>query len=271
MEGDSVSPPAMAMRSSSAPQLTKMSAFRTQPKFTFPSRYKAKPMEEVPAANKYDVRNMVDKTSKFSRTSSCTFGSGKRFGRLDFNEYNTGPGSYKVANSMLSPITCGFGTSVRPPITESLGAAKGPPGPGPGRYEVRGKNRRSDPTLSDVSMTVTTRHGWFYDNPEAAKKPGPGTHSGVDSGQKARETREPAYGFGTSNRPDITVHLGVGKNNNGPGQYPLPGTLGGNNINLQKVAAYSFTSAGGRIPKKGGEKDTKPCPDMVPAGTQFGY
>jgi len=258
------------MRSGSAPQLTKMSGFRTQPKFTFSTRIPQKQYDSAPASNTYDTRGMTEKTSKFSRTSSCSFGSSKRFGKTDFNDYNTGPGSYNVNVTTLSQIKCGMGTSVRPPITESLGAARGPPGPGPGRYEVRGKNRRNDPTLSDVSMSFPGRHGWFYDNREAEKKPGPGTHSGVMTGAEACKIREPAYGIGTSNRPDITVHLGVGKNAVGPGQYPLPSTLGGN-MTLQKVPSYSFTSAGGRIPKKGEEKSTKPCPDMVMAGTQFGY
>lgn len=258
------------MRSGSAPQLTKMSGFRTQPKYTFSQRIAARVIDGAPASNTYDTRGSSEKTSKFARTSSCSFGSSKRFGKTDFNDYNTGPGSYNSANSTLSQIKCGFGTSCRPAITEQLGAARGAPGPGPGRYEVRGKNRRNDPTLSEVSMSVAGRHGWFYDNRDAAMKPGPGTHSGVQTGSQACSTREPAFGFGTSNRPDITVHLGVGKNAVGPGQYPMPSTLGGN-VFLQKVPSYSFTSAGGRIPKKGEEKSKGACPDMVPAGTQFGY
>lgn len=262
----------MVVRASSAPQLTKMSMFKTQPKYTFSVRIP--PIEShlssAPPPNKYDVRGLMEHTSKFSRTQRCSFGSAKRFEAANDRGNKTGPGSYNSNSSTLSHLKCGFGTSVRPPITESLGAAKGPAMPGPGLYEVRGKNRRNDPTLSDSSCTHGGRHKWFYENLEAERKPGPGTYSRVSEGLKALEHRDPTFGFGSSTRPAITESLGVGKNTVGPGQYPTPSTLGGN-VQLQKVPAYSFTSSGGRIPKKGGEKSKAACPDMVAAGTQFGY
>lgn len=256
----------------SVPQLTKYSKYRTQPKYTFSGQLK--PIEgsigSNPPANKYDVRGLMEKTSKFSRTQSVSFGTAGRWGKERSGQPTAAPGSYDVHRSTLSDMKVSFGTSTRPPINQSLGLARGPAGPGPGLYEVRGKNRRNDPTLSDRAYSQPGRHGWFYDNPEADRKPGPGQYSGVAAAHSAMETRDPAFGFGTSIRPPITEQLGVGKNAVGPGQYPKPSTLGGN-VQMKRAPAYSFTSAGGRIPKAGDSGKEKHSPPMVPSATQFGY
>ena len=43
--------------------------------------------------------------------------------------------------------------------------------------QVRDKNNKNDPTMSPLTIKFAGRHGWFYDNPENAKRPGPGRYT----------------------------------------------------------------------------------------------
>ncbi len=80
-----------------------------------------------------------------------------------------GPGQYDTAKSTIKKSDISFGKSQRPEIN-----GRTREGPGPGQYETRGKNIKNDPTLSEVTCRFAGRTGWFYDNPEAGRKPGPG-------------------------------------------------------------------------------------------------
>lgn len=244
-------------RSVSAPVLTKLSPYECAPKFSIAQKRQLKDRaNDCPASNKYDIRNLVDKTSKFSQlTRSCSFGAASRFPKSKID--GVGPGGYNTATSTLSGLTSGFGTSRRPPIN---GVSKKTPGPG--QYTAQ-RDKHGQTTLTEISCSVGARVGWFYDDREAGMKPGPGSYQ---PNHTQVETPAPKVAVGTSNRPSIASHLGVdSKNVIGPGQYSIATTVGGN-IETTKPPSYSFTQASDRTKVK----KLKDDPPLVLQVTQFG-
>jgi len=247
----------MATRSQSAPILTKLSPYETSPKFSIRAKRKERERpNEVPAANKYDTRELVKTTSKYGiLTRSCSFGAAPRFPRTGRSVLTLGPGQYNTT-STLGKLSVGFGSSDRPPIN---GYDK--KNPGPGTY-VSGNTRYGETSLSHITCSVGPRVGWFYDNREAGLKPGPGTYHPIHS---QIELLPQTVGVGTSNRPSIATHLGVDvKNVIGPGQYPIASTLCGN-LQTPASPAYSFTQSSDRTKLKKLRED----PPMVLQVTQF--
>ena len=103
------------------------------------------------------------------KTLNTGFSKADRFSKKEYVSVTKGPGQYETAKSTLTRKDISFGKSTRPEIN-------GKPAEGPGaKYEVSGKNHKMDPTLSTATCNFACRVGWFYDNPEATKKPGPGT------------------------------------------------------------------------------------------------
>ena len=70
---------------------------------------------------------------------------------------------------------------------------------------------------------------------------------------------------GTSLRPSIESHLGVGNNPTGPGQYKTLSTLGGNVV-CANAPRYSFTTASNRTKKEKPRDD----PPMILQAQGFG-
>ena len=116
----------------------------------------------------------MDKTSRFRSISQpCSFTRANRFPDSVYSSVTKGPGQYDTAISTLKKDSVSFAKSLRPPIETQIGV--GADGPGPGLYEVRGINRKGDPTLDPRTCKQGGRHGWYYENREAGRKPGPGT------------------------------------------------------------------------------------------------
>lgn len=214
---------------------------------------------EVPASNKYDIRELINKTSKYGPISrNCSFGSAPRFPpKTQLEKQSLGPGQYNTAKSTLGGQIVGVGTSSRPAIN-----GVGNKNPGPGTY-MAGCDRKGDTSLSQTTASFGSRTGWFYDNPEAAKKPGPGKYALI---HVQTEPNDLSVKVGSSHRPPIASHLGVDiKNVIGPGQYNLPSTLCGN-LQVPASPAYSFTQSNERTKKKKAKFDVP----LVLQVTQFG-
>jgi len=247
----------MATRSTSAPVLTKLSPYESSPKYGFAVKWKQPNVAlSNPASNKYDIRNLVDKTSKYGElTRPCSFSTAKRF--TSSKAEGLGPGTYTLG-STLSQASIGFGVSTRPPINGIIRQS-----PGPGECGNPKADKRGETPLSERTCSVGGRHGWFYDNPQASLIPGPGAYK---PGHDQTELPVPTVTVGKSNRPPIASHLGVDvKNVLGPGQYPIPTTLCGN-VQMEYPPAYSFTRASDRTKVK----KLKDDPPMVLQVTQFG-
>eukprot|EP00392_Amoebophrya_sp_AT5.2_P006611 g6623.t1 len=167
---------------------------------------------------------------------------------------------YETARSTIKRSDISFGKSTRPDIT-------GIPrkGPGPGQYEVRDKNNKNDPTMSQLTIKFAGRHGWFYENPEDDRRPGPGkytlnfTQTELPVGTETK--------IGTGLRPSMESHLGVNAKSPGvgPGQYRHLTTLGGAIVTpYDNAPRYSFTTASYRTKTR-----FKEDPDMILQATQF--
>jgi len=251
-------------RSASAPVMQRYSQYAAAPKYTITGKWKLlKTNENLPAANKYDVRELVQKTSKFRELSQpCSFSQAKRWIINKEDGVTGGPGQYNTANSTITKRDISFGKSQRPEINGVPEVV-----PGPGMYEIRDKNNRNEPTLSQTTCKVAGRYGWFYENREATRKPGPGqytlnyTQTEMPIGTETK--------IGTSLRPTIESHLGVQKKgpNVGPGQYKHLTILGGAIITpYNMVPSYSFTTASNRTPKKGSDVEMILQPTQFPQG-----
>lgn len=249
----------MATRSQSAPILTKLSPYECSPKFSIRTKPQSRKPDDAPASNKYDTRELIQRTSKYGQlTRNFSFGSAPRFPSGKKNAKVLGPGQYNTATSTLEKLSVGFGSGLRPPI-----CGRDNKNPGPGTYVALSLTRRGYSTLSDITCSVGPRLGWFYDNPEAGLKPGPGTYVPKHS---QTELLPATVGVGTSNRPSIASHLGVDiKNVIGPGQYAIASTLGGN-LQTPASPAYSFTQSSDRTKIKKMKDD----PPLVLQVTQFG-
>lgn len=253
----------MANRSASAPVLQRFSQYGAAPKYTITGKWKVmKKNEELPAANKYDVRELVAKTSKFRGISQpCSFSQAKRWVPNKEDSVTGGPGQYNTANSTIKKQDISFGKSTRPEINGVPEKV-----PGPGMYEVRGRNNKNEPTLSESTCKVAGRYGWFYDNMESTRKPGPGAYTLNFSQVEmpvGTETR-----IGTALRPTIESHLGVNSKapSVGPGQYKHLTTLGGAMVTpYAGVPAYSFTTASYRTKPAKQQQDVQ----MILQATQF--
>lgn len=241
--------------------MTSMSQYGNAPKFSVTGKRKIiERTDNTPAANKYDCRQLVDKTSKFREFSTpCSFSKSERFGKKLYTSVSKGPGAYETANSTLGQRKVGFGSSTRPPIN---GKANNVPGP---IYEVTDKNNKMDPTLSQNVCSVAGRHGWYYENPEAKKKPGPGQYTINYSTQELSTAQD--CKVGNALRPGLEKQLGVDTSmtNSGPGKYDHKSTLGGN-ISYEMAPKYSFTQASTRTAALQKQKVTPP---FVLMATQF--
>ncbi|CAD7925457.1 unnamed protein product [Amoebophrya sp. A120] len=213
--------PVGSNRSASAPVLQRFSQYEAGPRYSVTGKWKViERNQNIPAANKYDVREMTKHTSKYGQlTYSCSFGSAKRWARNYGDNTTGGPGQYETARSTIRRSDISFGKSTRPDIT---GLPKSiPKCPGPGQYEVRDKNNKNDPTLSTLTIKFAGRHNWFYENPEDDKRPGPGKYS-----LNFTQVEEPVgteTKIGTGLRPSMESHLGVNPKapGVGPGQYKV--------------------------------------------------
>lgn len=253
-------------RNESAPVLGKFSQYGTSPKYSLLGKWKViDKTQDIPAANKYDVREMTKYTSKYTPLSRpCSFGKASRWGvPSKADNVTKGPGQYETASSTLKNDSISFPRSTRPSMEAHLGVKVGEIRPGPGLYEVRGKNRCSEPTLSQTTCSVAGRHGWFYDNKEAARKPGAGQYTLCHNQVELPVGTH--TGIGTSLRPSIESHLGVGTNATGPGQYKTLTTLGGNVV-CANAPKYSFTTASTRTKKDKPRDD----PPLIPQVCGFG-
>lgn len=153
-------------RTASAPNLNKFSQHRNGQRYTILGKRKVlscEMEEDKPAANKYDVREMVTKTSKFRAFTTTKFSTASRWPR-EYESVTAGPGMYNTNKSTLGKKDVGFAKSLRPSLESQIGVGKN--NTGPGQYEVRGKNRYGDPTLSQITCKQLGRHGWYYDNKE---------------------------------------------------------------------------------------------------------
>jgi len=255
------------VKNPTAPNLNKFSKFRSGERYTILGKRKIVDFnEDMPASNKYDCRGHVERTSKFRSVSQpCGFSKANRWGvPSKADNVTAGPGMYETAKSTLLKRDVGFAKSLRPGLEASLGVRLGDKCPGPGQYEVRDKNRKLEPTLSTVTCKQLGRHGWFYDNPEDTRKPGPGNYK-INYGL-TESIVCPGVKVGTSLRPSIETHLGVGKNGDtGPGQYNVADTLGGS-ATTANAPKYSFTTAGWIQAKRDDS-----CPDFVLQASTFGY
>lgn len=237
----------MPNNSSSAPSLLKLSQFESPAVYSFTGRWKARNYtRNVPAANKYDCRELVNATSKYpKRSNAVAFSTASRFGddKRTKSLKSLGPGQYDTHLSTLGAKTCSVGRSTRTDFTK-LGSKA----PGPGTYDVIGKDRRMEDTLAKNAPAVAGRHGWYYENKQAELIPGPGKY-------------EPSYGqleekyvvdskFGTSLRPDISSLSGARKDMVlGPGSYqPDKSTT----VCYSTSPAFSFTNSNtvGKLKKK---------------------
>lgn len=255
-------------RSKSAPTLQRFSQYKAEPRYSIQGKRKTIAINEnIPAANKYDVRELVQKTSKYANfTRPCSFSMASRWGSNKHDNVTGGPGQYNTANSTIKKRDISFGKSKRPDITSQLGSTESKSFPGPGQYEVRGKNCKSEPTFDPRTPKVAGRHGWFYDNLEASRKPGPGAY--ILSHTQTELPVGTETKIGTSLRPTIESHLGVNSKapTVGPGHYKHLTTLGGAKITPFNVPpSYSFTNASHRM-KSGKPKDD---PEMILQATQF--
>lgn len=242
-----------------APKLTNMSQYPNPPKFSVTGKRKIiERNENTPAANKYDCRGLVDKTSKFAEfCTPASFSKATRFGKKDYSTPSKGPGAYETANSTLSKRDVGFGKSTRPPIN---GKANGVPGP---IYSVTDKNNRNEPTLDQRACTQQGRHGWYYENPEATKKPGPGNYE-INYALQEKKLGFDCK-FGTSLRPGLEKQLGCVSTSDGPGKYDIGSTLGGS-IFYEMSPRYSFTTDSTRTAPVKKQKVTAP---FILQATQF--
>lgn len=251
----------------SAPNLNKFSKYRAGERYTILGKRKYIDYnQEMPASNKYDCRGHVERTSKYRAVSQpCGFSKANRWGMADKNANVTaGPGMYETAKSTLLKRDVGFAKAQRPGLEAQLGIRVNDVCPGPGQYEVRDKNRKLEPTLSTVTCKHLGRHNWFYDNPEAERKPGPGMYK-INYGL-TESIVCPGMKVGTALRPTIESHMGAGKNaSTGPGQYPVATTLCGS-ATTANAPKYSFTTAGWIQAKRDDS-----CPDFVLQASTFGY
>jgi len=240
----------MATVSPNPPMLTRFSQYPSSPRYSVTGKRKIRDRtDKTPAANKYDIRELVTRTSKFGAlTRSCSFSQADRFPKGQYNSVTKGPGQYDTARSTLSKRDVGFGKSTRPPIN---GVPQKTPGP---IYDVLDKNKRMEPTLSQTTCSVAGRHGWYYENREATKKPGVGTYEPSYSqielplGQDCR--------IGASLRPGLETQLGVVSITDGP-KYDIHSTLCGS-IFTKCPPKYSFTTASTRTGPVKKETHTPP-------------
>jgi len=249
-------------RSDSAPNLTNFSQYRQEPKYSIRGKWKIiKHNDYIPAANKYDIRELITSTSKFRQLSRpCGFATAPRFTINKEDAVTKGPGQYDLKLSTIKKQDISFGKSQRPDIT---GRPKA--GPGPGQYDTRGRNKCAELTLSDVTCKFAGRTGWFYDNPESTRKPGPGHYTVQHDITELKVASD--MKIGTSLRPTIESHLGVNSNapTVGPGHYKHLELLGGAKVTpYDNPPKYSFTSASVL-------KNTKPKddPELILQATQF--
>lgn len=250
-------------RNASAPVLQRFSQYEAAPRYSVKGKWKNIGKDaNIPASNKYDIRGLIDKTSKFGPlTKPCGFSQAKRWVVNREDAVTGGPGQYETARSTITKRDISFGKSQRPEINGTPEKV-----PGPGAYEVREKNCKGESTLSEVTSKFAGRHGWYYENPEATRKPGPGQYSLVHTQVEmpiGTETK-----IGTALRPGIETHLGVNSKapTVGPGHYKHLTTLGGAKVTpYSMVPAYSFTTASYRT------KGQKPKDDveMILQPTQF--
>ena len=100
-----------------------------------------------------DVREAVNPLSKFKRMSRpCSFIKDKRFKKnsqaTSDTQLDLAPGMYEVHKSTLNlKASVSFGTSKRCDISRLPGSAGCWKGPGPGKYEVRDRDRCGNSTL----------------------------------------------------------------------------------------------------------------------------
>ncbi|CAD7964237.1 unnamed protein product [Amoebophrya sp. A25] len=249
-------------RSTSAPVMQRYSNYEAAPRYSITGKWKILERNQgIPAANKYDTRELIKYTSKYGQVSNaCGFGSAPRWGKNKEDGVTGGPGQYETARSTIKRSDISFGKSTRPDITGVIEK-----GPGPGQYEVRDKNNKNDPSMSPLTIKFAGRHGWYYENPEDAKRPGPGTYSLNFVQCEAPVGTETKIGTGL--RPSMESHLGVDPRNPsvGPGHYKHLTTLGGAIIAPYNYAPrYSFTTASYRTKTR-----AKDDPDMILQPTQF--
>ena len=100
--------------------------------------------------------------------------------------------------------------------------------PGPGNYEIHNMPNTQHRFSPKFSIGKEPR-GKSSHMKEQRNKPGAGTHSVFHNTYTVLKKKAPSFGFGTSQRPDIT---GKAKTSPGPGAYRVP-------TQLANVATYS--------------------------------
>ena len=217
----------------SGPLLTKLSTFKSTPKWTIlrspPAKEKVIGNSLGPAA--YNLTSCINKTSKFRQISySCSFSTSKRFANPSSNHLAAhsfpGPGAYSppadYSNApyvSVSNISFGKGGRMFPKYFYKRGEGL----PSPSTYDIRGKHRLGGFTFDPRGVTVNNRHGWFYDADVNACKmnPGPGQYNP----RYPNEHHDGKVGFGTGDRPHM--YLGSMKDNPSPGAYEVRSKLAG--------------------------------------------
>ena len=174
----------------------------------------------VPGPNNYNIKSTVGEGPAF-------FMAEKTRGSHTTNYYAPGPGAYSpvkvtdVSNSysMGSKTKFGLTIAVQPEtgghtkIAQNLEST-----PGPGTYYAKAvyKNVNGGPKFGTDS-----RKG--MGNPNAGKTPGPNVYR--SDSKKTVMRSAPAYGFGTSRRPQ-SVNVSNRAAKPGPGAYEIKGIVG---------------------------------------------
>lgn len=224
-----------------APLLTKLSTYRSTPKWTLPvssaSSCLTTQSSDLLGPAAFNPISCVDRISKFRRiASACSFGTSKRFSlresKVSLDHAPPGPGQYSPPpdfsrSPYRSICNITFGSGERQFPKRSRGADGS--GPGPSEYDIRGKHRFGGSSFDLKGVHVNSRHGWFYDNEVNARRdnPSPGTYDPKYS----RDPTDVQFSFGSAPRlpkPDAPSAPP-------PGSYETGSSLGGR--------SYSFTHA----------------------------
>jgi len=178
-----------------------------------------------------------DKTTKYKRSGSCSFGTAGRFkhGAKEAPGREPGPGAYDV-HSLLDKHSITFGASQRttfkdPPVSQKS--------PSPGDYTIK-TDRVGNPSLQGVPYSFAGK----YQSDKEKTQPGPGAYTPAFTGDWPSQ---PKFGFGTSTRPPLNLPTDAPA----PGVYgPGPDSVAGH-ITLKTSPKFSLRA---KIPTKYGTK-----------------
>jgi hypothetical protein len=249
-------------RNPEIPVLTRLSHIKGSPKYTIVGHHVRKVDRSLSLGpGEYGVGN-IDKTTKFRSISRpCSFSSDARFAddrpKKSREPGYPSPGFYDIRQDFSHTPHASFPSHAierSQRIFPKFYFKDGEKSPGP-VYEVRGKDRRLNPSLATNAPAVAGRHGWYYDVDIKQQEGKPGV--GQYNPKEAEHGR--AFGFGASHRPEL--YSQATKTFPGPGGYPIkPHVIDGPRYSFQKA---SLTDGSGFV-------RTEPTPSFMTAQpTQF--